>query len=662
MQNASRIFKWLWKWGQRRKALSSELHRVGNPEIDGPRRGLSDFAAENRRVLIFFAPEAGLVPHYMANCLVAKAMQERGHRVLLVRCVDIYPRCVVMDAVGLAQEHSDAQRRAVCTSCVQSSVESVRAYGLDVIDLRDVLDEEMRRSVDRLMAHLPEDLSTFEVDGIRFGKICGAEAAVTFKIADFTGATPAVRALLLRYLRGALLSYLAMHRLIGAMDVVRVIHFNHYAILFAAALAARSKNIPATNMSMASIRGVDRRRITFLTEAVPIESDRRRLEEWMDWRNLALPDKSIIEIADDCIYRMSSNSTMIYSPVRTGDVDELFSRLDLSPRRRLLVAFTSSLDEIGANNQFLEALGLEPPSTRQPFCDQIEWLEALINYVEGSKELQLVVRVHPREDINRRDKVASSHLEILRQRFLRPFKHVKFVWPADPVSSYDLMELADIGLVAWSGTGLEMARLGVPVLIAFDRHTPIPIGDVVSWSDNRKGYFGKLHEALQKSPSLNQIRFAYRWSNLRLLGGAVDMGDVIPDSQFLGLPPYEPPSAARAIEDILIRGRDPLEINREALIAGQTRSVKANEQEVLTQQLRRCIWFLCFGEDKTTDYRLYFTRSQTAVAPSDYDAVLIADGEFIELHVGDRIIRRRSRMVQRLALLAGQNTIEVVSA
>ena len=662
MQNASRIFEWLWKRGRRKGLLwERSLNRVSNLEIDGPRRGLSDFAAENGRVLIFFAPEAGVTPHYMANCLVAKAMQERGHRVLMVRCFDIYPRCIVMDAVGLAQEHSDEQRRSVCTSCVRSSVEMAGAYGLDVIDLRDVLDEEMRRTVDRLMAHLPEDLSTFEVDGIRFGKICGAEAAVTFKIADFTGATPAVRVLLIRYLRGALLSYLAMHRLIGAMDVARVIHFNHYAILFAAALAARSKGVPATNMSMASIRGVDRRRITFLTEAVPIETDRRRLDEWTDWRNLALPDKSIIEIADDCIYRMSSNSTMIYSPVRTGAVDQLFSRLDLSPHRRLLVAFTSSLDEIGADNQVIEALGLEPPSTRQPFCDQIEWLEALIVHVEGSKELQLVVRIHPREDINRRDKVASAHLEILRQRFSRPFKHVRFVWPAEPVSSYDLMELADVGLVAWSNTALEMARLGVPVLIAFD-YTPIPTRDVVAWSDNRKGYFWKLDEALQRIPSLNPIRFAYRWSNLRLLGGAVDMGDVIPDLQFLGLPPYESPSAARAIEDILIRGRDPLEINREALIAGQTRGAERNEQDVLMQQLRRFIWFLCFSEDRMTDYRLFFTRSRIVVAPSDYDAVLISDGEYIEFRAEDRTIRRRSRMVQRLALLAGQNTIEVVAA
>lgn len=80
------------------------------------------------------------------------------------------------------------------------------------------------------------------------------------------------------------------------------------------------------------------------------------------------------------------------------------------------------------------------------------------------------------------------------------------------------------------------------------------------------------------------------------------------------------------------------------------------------QQLRRFIWFLCFSEDRMTDYRLFFTRSRIVVAPSDYDAVLISDGEYIEFRAEDRTIRRRSRMVQRLALLAGQNTIEVVAA
>ncbi len=77
---------------------------------------------------------------------------------------------------------------------------------------------------------------------------------------------------------------------------------------------------------------------------------------------------------------------LIYSPVRTGSADDLFERLKLDPHRRVLVAFTSSLDEIEANNRYLNAMHMEPFPERQPFQDQIEWLEALVAKVEASPD------------------------------------------------------------------------------------------------------------------------------------------------------------------------------------------------------------------------------------------------------------------------------------
>src|ERR1700726_2384015 len=99
---------------------------------------------------------------------------------------------------------------------------------------------------------------------------------------------------------------------------------------------------------------------------------------------------------------------MVYSPARSGATDSVFRRLGLSAERKLLVAFTSSLDEIAANAQYLSALRFESFSDVQPFADQIEWLRALIDKVEKSPDLQLVVRVHPREGANRRESTISA--------------------------------------------------------------------------------------------------------------------------------------------------------------------------------------------------------------------------------------------------------------
>ena len=303
--------------------------------------------------MVFFAPEAGVGPHFAAHCLIARTLQQQGQRVLVIQCHDVYPRCVVMDSQVLPQDFSDQQRGQICDACNSASHQMTKAYGLPAFELGQVVDKEIIHKVEELLSRLPDDLSSFEHNGIRFGMICGAEAATAFKTTDIAGVDPNVRALLLLYLRGALLSYFAMQRILRAIRVTRVVHFNEYAILLAAALAAREAGIPTTNMSMASMRGVDRRRIVLMDDSLAIASFRRRLGVWSKWRDLPLPSPTVAVIGDDCIYRMTSSSAFVYSPARQGNVSRLIAELGLEPERKLLLAFTSSLDEISANNQYL---------------------------------------------------------------------------------------------------------------------------------------------------------------------------------------------------------------------------------------------------------------------------------------------------------------------
>ena len=195
----------------------------------------------------------------------------------------------------------------------------------------------------------------------------------------------------------------------------------------------------------------------------------------------------------------------------------------------------------------------------------------------------------------------------------------------------------------------------MPTVVAFDLHTPYPIGDVVLWADSPEGYFACLEQALQRVPCINRIRFAYRWTNLRLLGCSVDIGDVVPNSDAQVLPPYRTPKAAAAIEEIVIGGRTALNINRERLFAVRSGDTAAVEFEALKRQLRRCIRLLCTGEDCTDDFRLFYARRPTSGIPDGYDAVFIDGGETIEWRMSDRSVRRRSHMAKRLAMLAGQN-------
>jgi hypothetical protein len=634
----------------RRRALRRQTKRV------------ADLAADDRPAIVLFAPEAGIVSHFMAHSLVAKILQERGHRVLIVRCHDVYQRCVVMDSMSLPRDMTLEHRRSACAACAQSVARAARDYGIEMVELPELVDATVRNVVARQMSRLPEDLASFEIDGVKFAQFCGAEAAVTFKVLDPFSTDPAVRTLLLQYLEGALLSYHAMKRLAAMVKVTRLVHFNEYSMLLGAAVAARGVGIPTTNMSFATVMVVDRRRIVLMPTLLAISSYREQLDNWLAWRNLALPEKAVAEFGDDCRYRMTSNSAMIYSPMRTGSVDDLYEQLAISQSRRLLVAFTSSLDEVSANKYYLEAVGEKPFPAEQPFRDQIEWLEALIERVEPSDDLQLVVRIHPREGANRRDKVASRHLAMLRERFTKQYEHVRFVWPGEAISSYDLAELADVGLTGWSTIGLEMVRFSVPVVAAFNLHTPFPVGDVVRWRPTRDGYFQCLDEALRAKPDLDHATFAYRWSSLRHLGYAVDLGDVVPDSEFTGLPPYRAPAAAGIVEDAIVHGKSVLDVNHSILRGHQGAGAHRAERAALHQQFRRNVWFFCLGEDPGCDYRLFCHGGEIDHVPAGYDAALSVSGGIVTFLSGDRTVRRRSPMVRRMALLAAQNLLEPVLA
>ena len=300
----------------------------------------------------------------------------------------------------------------------------------------------------------------------------------------------------------------------------------------------------------------------------------------------------------------------------------------------------------------LQSLGAEPLSPNQPFADQVSWISALVEKVEARDDLQLVIRIHPREDANRREKIGSRHLEILREAFSGDYNNVRMVWPRDPVSSYDLMELADAGLSSWSSTGIEMARLGVPVVFAWNRFTPFPLGDVAGWGADPQSYMHGIDKALARGPSLPQIRYAMRWMNLRLLGNSVDLSKLVPEPHYLSLPPFRSPAGAKMIEKILIDGDTALSLNHRALTSTQDQVADGNEEDAILRGLRRCVWLLSVGRSPPKDYRLHYGNPE---APAGTEAAVWAEDGFTIFRTSEITIRRRSPMVLRLASLAAQN-------
>jgi len=104
---------------------------------------------------------------------------------------------------------------------------------------------------------------------------------------------------------------------------------------------------------------------------------------------------------------------------------------------------------------------------RQVFTDGMaDWLAATVRWFGRHPETQLVVRVHPGELLG----AGHPSAEIVRQELPDLPAHVVVVRPESPVNTYDLMELAHLGLVYTTTVGMEMAMGGIPVITAGATH------------------------------------------------------------------------------------------------------------------------------------------------------------------------------------------------
>jgi hypothetical protein len=95
-----------------------------------------------------------------------------------------------------------------------------------------------------------------------------------------------------------------------------------------------------------------------------------------------------------------------------------------------------------------------------------EWISRTVQYFAGRPDVQLVIRVHPGEVLVH----GTSMMDVVHQLLHRLPEHIRLIGPKDKVNTYDLMEVADLGLVYTTTVGMEMAMMGVPVIVSGQTH------------------------------------------------------------------------------------------------------------------------------------------------------------------------------------------------
>lgn len=138
-----------------------------------------------------------------------------------------------------------------------------------------------------------------------------------------------------------------------------------------------------------------------------------------------------------------------------------------------------------------------------------EWITKTVQYFAKRTDVQLVIRVHPGEKLVPQ---AKSMGTVVKEALPETPSHIHVIGALDNVNTYDLIEIANVGLAYTTTVGLETAMNGRPVISCGQTHyrgRGITI-DPNTWDE----YYATLEKVLGDIPAhqMNEKQIEFAWN------------------------------------------------------------------------------------------------------------------------------------------------------
>ncbi|HVR72825.1 MAG TPA: capsule biosynthesis protein, partial [Planctomycetota bacterium] len=376
----------------------------------------------------------------------------RGAEVEVLICDAVLPACQACEARAWRKIERFARlgpRDGLCGGCFEPGRRLFEGLGIKVRRLGDSLTAEEVESARRAALETGlADIETHRLDGVAVGEHAMAGALRFFARGDLDG-EPCAEPVLRRYLEAALLVTYAARRLFreGGYDCA-AFHHGIYVPQGLVGEAARREGVRVVNWNPAY------RKRCFIFSHGDSYHHTLLSEPSSAWDRM--PWSAALE--EDLLKYLESRSS--------GSEDWIwFHRnpcADIAPAAAGL-GLDLSKPFVGLLTNVIWDAQLHYPA--RAFRSMMDWVRETIRRFRGRSDLQLVIRVHPAEvggTVPSRQRVADE----LRRDFPELPGNVFVVPPESDVSTYALMSRANAALIYGTKMGVELAALGLPVIVA----------------------------------------------------------------------------------------------------------------------------------------------------------------------------------------------------
>lgn len=543
--------------------------------------------------VIIFLPETGIYP-YLRTLLTAADSISSGKQIYVTHCTGQMECCSMMAMGGNFSNFSPKDKSVLCKKCIDLFNNAQKKYCFSPIDMASIITSEVRSKLEKL---IPENINacyTFTYKGLQIGKIALYDLVLATKILQIAPLNKENQVLYRKYILNTMIAMEIVNTACETIYPDLILTFNPYAQCQAAKYIAEKNNIFYKFLTNISYCGSDYSQYYVTKGFITIDLF-KICQLWHKYSNIPILPQYVDKSWKDTIFKSYGTGSHIFSKSKKSTPAQLIKNLNLSENKKTIVAFTSSNDEYIGLNAAMQAWNISIPAT-DLFPSTSDWLKFLELYAIEHTEIQIIVRIHPREGIRQLGK-PSEHFLLLQKEFkTKKTNNFIIIWPDDDISSYDLIELANLVLITISTMGLECARLGIPIL-SCSTEKYYSNASFMQVASNLKEYEDKLNKMINIEYTFSMLRDAIRYNYWRNFILAIDFSETVPhDFDNIHKWPFAPKKIKQMMYDICFDKISVDDMNIKKLTASVTEHSEKYETETLLKGIELYINAVMFPQ------------------------------------------------------------------
>ena len=466
---------------------------------------------QKEKIVLFYAFDAGVDPHFNTLCKLALAMKKVGYFPLFVKCESYFPICPVMEMLSVESGDSKAIKKT-CNRCQDTFFDYLIHLGLPFlkIDSYPLINSLLDTSPKTIGENLDDTTKLVSLSD-KLGYLAFSDTILNSKDSRHILADNSHYKKWSKYYESAVSSYSLADYLHSKINPYGVVYFDTYVIHQAPVLSAKEHGINAYGCKHSY---PDTHNLRFDKHSI-MTLKKNLHKSWIEYKEHVQTAQVVNQVFQNLNSRLKGGGTNWFYKKPDLQSNKLLEYLMKQARhKKIICVFPSSLDEIKAAMSRNLAFDKPISCSKNIFLNQVNWLEETIDYFREREDVVVVFRLHPRMGKNKRLNVVSPHYEEIMTLFSDLPKHFVVIDPEFSLSSYSLANIADLIISSGTTLGLESAAIGVPVVRAMWYYDfAFPVDEDIDGIGCTKEKHWQLIEkklSLQKCDLLSQVKNTIR--------------------------------------------------------------------------------------------------------------------------------------------------------